>query len=132
MYKQTSIETSSKFFNYKAILKGTLYSFYISMFLVIIMGLIMYFSNMSESWLSFTTSTIFVISVFIGGFGAAKIAGNKGLYHGLGVGLAFTLIAFLLTIMLIPGGFVGSIFLKKMLYSFFAGALGGIAGVAFN
>lgn len=132
MIKSREITPPRKSIDFKAIYQGTLLSFYISLFFIIVIGLIMYYSNLSENWLSFADSTIFVVSAFIGGFSAAKKAGYKALYHGLGVGILYIAIALALTMIFIPTSFDLMVFSKKLFYSLAASALGGIAGVAFK
>lgn len=84
---------------------------------------------MSEHSLPWFSAGLFFVSVLAGAWSAASRAGNRGLFHGLGVAVLFFLLSWLLaaTILPIQVSFVPLI--HKLLLSLVAGALGGVLGV---
>lgn len=114
-----------------AVLKGTLWTVAFSLVLSIGTGVFYHFSPVTEQTLPWFTAGILAVSVFSGSLAAGKEAGNKGLYHGLAVGLLFFLALWLAAGLFMPGQPVLGIF-YKMLISAIAGALGGVIGVGLS
>ena len=114
--------------DYPAILKGTGWAFGASVCLVAVSGTAVYFSPPAGSWIPLISLGIFFVSPLFGGFLAAKKAGCKGLFHGLGVGILFLLLAIIIS-MFLPGQLLGVSLTKKVVTSLLAGLLGGIWGV---
>lgn len=109
-----------------AILKGLLVTYSIGLILTLIFSLLFHFSPLSEYWLGPAGVITTVICLFFGGSSAAKAAGSGGLFHGLIVGIIFTLLMFL-------GSNIDTIswsstFTKSIL-ALFAASVGGIYGV---
>ncbi|MCL6561087.1 MAG: TIGR04086 family membrane protein [Firmicutes bacterium] len=114
-----------------AVLKGTLWTIAFTLVLSIGTGVFYHFSSVTEQTLPWFAAGILAVSVFSGSLAAGKEAGNKGLYHGLAVGLLFFLAVWLATGLLMPGQAALGIF-YKMLISAIAGALGGVIGVGLS
>lgn len=117
--------------NISAVLKGTLLTIAISLFLSIGAGIFYYISSVSEQTLLLFTASIIGVSVFGGSIAAGKDAGNKGLYNGLAVSLLFFLTVWLFSGLILPGQAVPGI-IYKLLIALPAGALGGIIGVGLS
>ncbi|MGI6648595.1 MAG: TIGR04086 family membrane protein [Bacillota bacterium] len=98
----------------------------------IIVGLLMYFTNLPESVSPLLTLSIFIFSVFVGGFLAARRQGSKGLLLGFEMALAFIILVLVINLVFNPGHFSWTTSLIKFLLAALAGILGGIMGVAFH
>lgn len=116
----------------RAIAKGLLSAFIISIFLSIIITLSLYLTPLSESYLPALASLIFFISILLGSTISAKITGSKGLIHGLGVGISYLLIALLIGVFVANDVFSGGMFIKKVVYTLLGSGLGGIIGVSLS
>jgi putative membrane protein (TIGR04086 family) len=118
--------------NFTAIYKGTLVTLIASLFLSIIAGLIFYLTNLSENTLPWVASAILCISVFAGSFFSASKVGFKGLYHGLGVGLLYFILVWIIAGLFLPSAIALGGFVSKLLLTLISGAVGGILGVSFS
>lgn len=117
--------------NVSAVLKGSFLTLAISLFLSIGAGIVYHFSSITEQTLPWSAAIILAASAFGGSLAAGKEAGNRGLYHGLAVGLLFFLAVWLAAGLLLPGQAVLGI-VHKLLISASAGALGGVIGVGLS
>lgn len=115
--------------NWPAIGRGLLAALAIAIVLSLLSTLLLHFSNLSEKFLPWIAAFILLISAFFGSGLAAARAGNKGLFHGLGVGLGFFVLIWLLGMLLFPKPITLLDLLGKLLLTVSAGALGGILGV---
>jgi putative membrane protein (TIGR04086 family) len=115
--------------NWPAIGRGLLAALVIAIVLGLLSTLLLHFSSLSEKFLSWIAAFILIISAFFGSGLAAARAGNKGLFHGLGVGLGFFVLIWLLGTLLFPEPITLLDLLEKLLLTVSAGALGGILGV---
>lgn len=117
--------------NFPAIIKGTGLALVSSVCLVAVSGTVLYFSPAIEKWVPLIALGIFFLSTLSGGVLAARKASCKGLLHGLGVGILFLLLTFLISTFL-PGQLLGLSLTQKIVSSLLAGVLGGIWGVGSN
>jgi len=117
--------------NIFAVLKGTLWTIVLSLLLSTGMGVFYHFTTVTEQSLTWFAAGILVASAFGGSLAAGREAGNKGLYHGLAVGLLFFLAVWLVAGLFIPGQMTLGVFYKLLLAAF-AGALGGAVGVGLS
>lgn len=97
----------------------------------IVYGLLMFFTEIPETASPYLTLAILALSVFGGGFGAARQAGAKGLIIGLEVALLFVILILGITLVFRPGYFDWGAALLKLGLVLLAGMLGGMTGVAF-
>ncbi len=109
-------------------LLGLVISLICAFFLSIIFGTILYFTNLSETFLPTLSLIGVTLSLFVGSATAAKISGTKGLLLGLSIGFAFILINIILSL-LFGNPLVSTIVLKKSIICLLAGGLGGVFGV---
>jgi putative membrane protein (TIGR04086 family) len=116
--------------NWVAIGRGLLIALALAVVLSLFATLLLYFSSLSAKLLPSIAAAILLISVFFGGSLAAARAGGKGLFHGLGVGLGFFVLMWVLGALLFPGPLTLIGLLEKLLLAVSAGALGGILGVS--
>jgi putative membrane protein (TIGR04086 family) len=122
----------SAFLNWLAIIKGTLLSLAVSILGSVIIGLVYYFANFTESSLPWLINGLFFLSVFLGAGWTAQQAKNKGVFHGLGVAVLFLLLAlitaavfFSFSISMAPLGL-------KLILALAAGITGGMAGISLS
>lgn len=124
-------ESFSGQINIIAVIKGTLWTIVFSLLLSFGTGIFYHFSAVTEQSLPWFTAGILAVSAFGGALTAGRKAGNKGLYHGLAVGVLFFLAVWLVAGLFMPGQMVLGVF-YKLLIAAFAGALGGIVGVGLS
>lgn len=124
--------SNSLVFNFPAVLRGTVIALIVSILGAAALGLVFYFSNLSEKIMPLAAVGVLFLSVFIGGLLAAYNAGNRGIYHGLAVGFAFFVASWLLVVLFFPGNTVFLSVLQKFLVTAIAGGLGGILGVGLS
>lgn len=119
------------YFSFGAVLKGILITIVASLLLSFMVGATYYFTSITEHSLPWSTAAILAASSFGGALFAGREAGNKGLYHGLLVGLVFFLIVWLVAGLFLPGQIMlGTLY--KLLIIMAAGGVGGIIGVGLS
>lgn len=116
----------------RSILKGALGAILISIFLSLIFTLSLHFTSLSESYIPALASLIFFISILLGSTISSKIAGSKGLFHGIGVGITYLLFALIVGFFVAGDAFSALVFIKKILYALLASGLGGVIGVGLS
>ncbi|MEW6066563.1 hypothetical protein P378_13485 [Desulforamulus profundi] len=115
--------------HFPSIYRGTLVSLGFSLGLSILAGLAYYFTSLPESSMPWVATVILFVSVVVGGGYAAKRARNRGLFNGLGVGVATFIILWLLVGLFLPGDVLLVGALGKLALTLAAGGLGGMLGV---
>ncbi|SHF50290.1 putative membrane protein, TIGR04086 family [Desulfofundulus australicus DSM 11792] len=124
-------ETSGSF-NIGEVFRGTLLGLAVSFLGSALIGTGYYFTRLPESSLPWFAAGLFFLSILIGACSAASRAGNRGLFHGLGVALLFFIISWLLASILFPSPILPVSLIQKLILAIVAGALGGILGVGFS
>ncbi|AEG15012.1 hypothetical protein Desku_1429 [Desulfofundulus kuznetsovii DSM 6115] len=114
------------------VLRGTLLGLAVSFLGSALIGAGYYFTSLSESSLPWFAAGLFFFSVLVGACSAASRAGNRGLFHGLGVAVLFFLVSWLLATTVLPSQVMPVSLLQKLILALVAGALGGILGVGFS
>lgn len=115
-----------KSFKFSLVLKGILISALFALVLSLLFSLILAFTKISESELSF--HFIFGISVFFGAALTSYQEGSKGLYYGLAVGLGFVIFLLLISAILASSSPAWLGLAEKSIISLICGAVGGIIG----
>jgi putative membrane protein (TIGR04086 family) len=118
--------------NYNSIIKGTAVTLIISAAGSALLGMAFYFTGLSESTLPWFAYAMLFAGVLCGGAIAAKSAGNKGLCHGLGVGLTYFVLIMLIAFIFLPSQATLITVLAKLLITLSGGAIGGILGVGLS
>lgn len=110
----------------QAVLTGLLFTSLTGLGMALILGLVLYFTPLSESMLPLMASIITALAVFLGGLQAARASASRGLIMGVSVSLLFFLL-------IIAVGWGSSLSpeaaLKKLGLCLLAGAMGGVAGI---
>lgn len=125
MRKQITVDAN---INWNAILYGTIFAVAVALVLLVTSGIIMYLTRAAELWMPFVSTAIFGISALAGGIACARKSGEKGLIHGLIIGIIFIVVISILSLFL-PGEVSWLVFLKKVVVGIIAGVLGGVFGV---
>lgn len=115
--------------NFNAIAKGTVVTLVISVTGSALLGILYYFTGLSEQTLPWSATVMLFISILFGGGTAAKNAGNKGLFHGAGVGILYFLLIWIIAAIFLPSQVAFFPLLLKLALALAGGALGGIVGV---
>lgn len=116
-------------FNFSSVLNGLIWSLVISICLSVIITLLLHFTSISEELIPAFATLIFFLSILAGSIVSAKAAGNKGLFHGLSVGLLYFVISLILSLFVVTSSFGWLVFLKKIAYTIIASSIGGIIGI---
>jgi len=124
--------TGNQAFNFPAVLRGTVVALVVSILGAALLGILFYFFNFSEKFLSPVSGVVLFLSVFSGGLLAAHRAGNRGIYHGLAVGIVFFAVSWLLVTLFFPGNTVFLNVLQKLAVIIMAGGMGGVLGVGLS
>ncbi len=115
--------------NYKALIKGILFSLLITVLLIVIITLICYFGNISEKVLGLMLFAASGISVFVSSLFLAKSVKKAGFIYGSLNGLGYFVLILAASICF-SGKFSPSAQIFTMLAAtFFSGALGGVIGI---
>ena len=122
-------QDSVSFFQFTAVMKSTFLALAVSTVLIVVLGLILYFSDIPESSLPWISAGILFLSVTSGGLCAGRLSGTKGLLHGLAVGVFFFFIIWLTSAFILPSQILLLSSIHKLLLALTSGALGGILGV---
>lgn len=112
-----------------AIGKGILLAYVISIICLVIYGLLLNFTKMSENSMPTVIMVITVISIAVAGVHAAVNAESKGWLNGAGVGLVYMVILFLLSLLLDKGAVFDRLVLFRIFMGFIIGTLAGIIGI---
>lgn len=115
--------------DFAGILRGTALAAGIALAGSIVLGVIYHFTGFRESTLPIASSAILLIGVFSGGYTASRRSGNKGLFHGLGVGIAIFILIWTMMGLFLPAGVSFIPLVQKLLICLVGGSLGGIAGI---
>ncbi|ATW24345.1 TIGR04086 family membrane protein [Candidatus Formimonas warabiya] len=110
----------------KPVFRGLLVTYLLILILSLLLGLVFYFTPLSEIWMNSLGVAITTLSLFFGGRTAAKAAGNRGLFHGLIIGLIFVILMILISFC---KDIVWSSVALKSAYALLASVVGGISGV---
>jgi len=115
-----------------SIIRGFTWALLISVILSLIITLLLYFTSVSETLLPSFATLIFFISILLGSTISARHAGNRGLIHGLIVGLLYLTFSLILSLLISTDPFSWLLFAKKITYTFIGGALGGVVGIGLS
>lgn len=115
--------------DFAGIIRGSAIAVGVALAGSIILGIIYHFTGIKESTLPIASSLILLIGVFSGGFTASRRSGNKGLFHGLGVGILIFILIWIIMGLFLPAGVAFLPLVQKFLICIVGGSLGGIAGI---
>lgn len=132
MMWQTNNAAPPSTFNLGALVRGLLVALSSTIVLILALAMVLQYTSLRESSLPTAGVLVVLFSNLAGGFFAGQKAGNRGLWHGLGVGLAFALTAILVTLGFFSDSFTWGGSLMKSLLSAAGGVVGGILGVGFS
>ncbi|SMB97893.1 putative membrane protein, TIGR04086 family [Thermanaeromonas toyohensis ToBE] len=111
----------------RPLLLGLLHTLMAALIQAAILGVLFYATPLSEAWLPLLAMVVLALAIFWGALQAARLAGSRGLFQGLGVALLFILV--LVALSWTGGTLTVKALAQKLGLSLLAGAMGGIAGV---
>lgn len=114
--------------SFAAILYGVITTFVIVLTTSIVLSLLLRFTNIQESSLTWVILTLSFFALFIGGFVSGGKGKQKGWLVGGGTGVLFTLLVFLVQFL----GYQASFSIEQMAYHIgyiIIAVLGGVIGV---
>ncbi len=114
--------------NANPILAGLSYTFIIILVAIIILGLLLYFTSFSDTYLPHISYIVTAISIIIGGYTAARRTSEKGWYYGGITGVIYGIILIIIAFL----AFNVEINFRSLILvilTFLFGAFGGIFGV---
>ena len=112
------------------ILKGVGISFAFTLISLTIFSALLTYTNLSESLIQPVVISVTGISILAGSFFATRKVGKNGIIKGIGVGLIYILLIYLISSIVNGGNFaltMGSVIM--ILIGILCGAIGGIIGV---
>ena len=112
------------------ILKGVGISFGLTLICLTIFSALLTYTNLSESLIQPVVIAVTGISILAGSFFATKKVGKNGIIKGIGVGLIYILLIYVISSIVNGGNFtltIGSVIM--ILIGILCGAIGGIIGV---
>lgn len=110
--------------------KGVFNAYLSTMFLFLILALIMYFTNVSESIIPKAVIVISAVSILLGGVRTTKDVGSMGWLHGGLVGLLYMGILIILGFLIMPSFTFGWSIILDIFLGFVVGVVAGILGVS--
>lgn len=118
-------------FSIRAVGRGIILALSIALLLSVCAGLFYHFSAFSEKSLPSSAAIILALGAFGGSLAAGRQAGNKGLYHGLAVGILFFIIVWATAALFVPGQ-AGLSLIYKFIVIMCCGTVGGVVGVGLS
>lgn len=112
------------------ILKGVGISFSFTLICLTIFSALLTYTNLSESLIQPVVIAVTGISILAGSFFATKKVGKNGIIKGIGVGIIYILLIYVISSIVNGGNFtltIGSVIM--ILIGILCGAIGGIIGV---
>ena len=112
------------------ILKGVGISFGLTLICLTIFSALLTYTNLSESLIQPVVIAVTGISILAGSFFATKKVGKNGIIKGIGVGLIYIFLIYVISSVVNGGSFaltMGSVIM--ILIGILCGAIGGIIGV---
>lgn len=109
--------------------KSILLAYGISVICIIIYGILLAITSISESSMSTVITVITMVSIAFSSIGAAVKTDSKGWLMGAIVGLVYMIILFLLSLFFNTGVILDKFILFRILMGSITGALAGIIGI---
>lgn len=109
--------------------KGVLIAYIISIILLIIYGILLTITSLSESSMSTVIMVVTMISIALASIYTAVKLGSKGWLNGALVGLVYMIILFFLSLIFNTGVSFDGFILFRMFMGLIIGALSGVIGI---
>ena len=120
---------SKKTFDYKYLGKGLIVCLLFTIVALIILGLLLKLTSLSEAKLPMFNNLIIIISVSIGAVYASSKSRENGWLIGALIGLIYYLFIVLLNLIFIRDINLSLIIIPRILMSVFSGIIGGVIGI---
>lgn len=110
-------------------LKGIVFSIVMTLFMILILSIVLSFSNIKENVIMPTVIFISSFSILMGGFLVAKKMDEKGIVYGSVLGLSYMLILYLISSIMSFDFSLNVNAIIMIVLGVLGGAIGGILGV---
>jgi len=118
---------SKKYFS--NMLKGIGISILTTLAFIIILTLIMTYTNLSESVIPIINSLIMILAIAVGAIYISSKSENKGWLHGSLIGILYILIIIILSSIFTSDFSIDKYVILKVVVSLVTGAIGGMIGI---
>ena len=109
--------------------KGIILGLLLSIFLLLALVAVIYFTPLSESYIPFMVLVISLAGILVGSYWSAKSLGTQGWLNGGFVGIGYVLVVFILGFFVLEDITLSANIFSKLLVGFVTGLLGGVWGV---
>ncbi len=110
-------------------LKGIVFSIVMTLFMILILSIVLSFSNIKENVIMPTVIFISSFSILMGGFLVAKKMDEKGIVYGSVLGLSYMLILYLISSIMSFDFSLNVNAIIMIVLGVLGGAIGGVLGV---
>ncbi len=124
-----SDKSVSKNNNFKRILKGSIVSIIITLVLLLLMSILLTYTNIPENVIPVSIIIISALSIFIGSIVSTMHIQKNGLLNGGLVGAIYSITIYLLSSIIVSGFSLNIKSIVMLVISIIAGMIGGIIGV---
>lgn len=111
------------------LLKGVVFSIVMTLFMILILSIVLSFSNIKENIIMPTVIFISSFSILMGGFLVAKKMSEKGIVYGSIVGLIYMVILYLISSIMSFDFSLNVNAIIMIVLGVLGGAIGGVLGV---
>jgi putative membrane protein (TIGR04086 family) len=115
--------------DWRSIVRGLILSTVVTLVLVLVLGLVCFFTKMSDSVIPTAVFVITVVSLILGGMKAAKGAQRSGFLHGALVSLGYYILLLIASVLLNGAFQFGMHMVTTAIGCLAAGMVGGIFGI---
>lgn len=115
--------------NFKMLAKSLILSCIITISMIFIVSLLLYFTSLRETKLIIINNIIMIISIFIPSIILSLKVNEKGWLNGLILGILYYIIFLLFNIIFLKDGIITIFAVGKLLLAGLIGAIGGIIGI---
>lgn len=113
-------------------IKGILIALLIAAVLSMFLATFVYFTSLQETIFPLLSKIVLIISILGGAASVSKAYGNRGLMHGISMGIALFILMLAATLIFNSSIISIKVFLYTLVLSIAAGAVGGIFGIGLS
>lgn len=132
MRTEGALEQKGKSNFFVSLLKGSLMALSISLILICIFAFVLRFCDIKTEAIKPINQVIKILSILIGSFYGLKKTREMGLINGFSIGIAYTVLAFVVFSILNGGFTFERTIINDLIFGGIAGAIAGIISVNFR
>ena len=126
---KSSPSKSKILLNYKKIILGVINAYLMTLTLFLLLGALLYFTKLTETFIPSAVMVISAISVLFCGIRATRDVDTLGWLHGGLIGLIYVALLLVVGVTIGNSGLQGWAFVLDLALGFVAGSLSGVLGV---